>query len=156
MDWEKAIERWAPTGLAVIAGIATAFAYPHTSLREDTIAPVLNATVSVGSIAVGFVATAMAMLYSMSASRLIHELKRSSDKRWLRIINYAIESLAWCFVLVIASWIGLFGHYGTATRLNHCLSVFWMSLAIGSGVSVVRVLSVFVLVLHADAKNSLD
>ncbi|TYS67043.1 hypothetical protein FZC76_16075 [Sutcliffiella horikoshii] len=110
----------------------------------------LSATISMGSIAVGFLAAAITLMPSLEGNKFLSKLKQLGGYK--KILNALLLAIALLFILCLISLVGLFFDLetvSTITSLFLYLWIFFFIVAIYS-VSVVIVTFLFYLRLSAD------
>lgn len=128
-----------------IGGIAAAAVYLYfPALRKhifpDTIPNLLTAIVSVGGIAVGFLAAAKAILISVDDRPIIKRMKEA--KVYSRVMGYLRAAIRWSFLLALVSAAALVIDYRGITSWDWPYAIgtaFWLFLATGAILSYYRV-----------------
>ena len=145
--WEK----WYPI---IIAGAVTAIYLSVPALRQYALPPsasaLMAAIVSIGGIAIGFLATAKSILVSIDDREIIQKLKSSGYYR--RIISYLRTAIRWSFLLTGYSAAALLVEFGPSTNWSFAHSVgfsIWLLLATVSTLSYYRVINIFYAVLES-------
>jgi hypothetical protein len=140
------IERWWPVSLGIIASVVywSVFRdFKPAAERKD----VLGATLSIGAIAVGFLANAKAILFSIDKKRVIVQLKDSRYYGYL--VDYLMSAVRWSFVLAIISAAGLVVELGKHERWYSVGRAFWVFVLFAGMASYYRVVHVFGTILRS-------
>ncbi|MCC6493498.1 MAG: hypothetical protein IT424_10800 [Pirellulales bacterium] len=147
LTWEK----WYPI---LIASAVTAIYLSVPALRQYALPPtasaLMAAIVSIGGIAIGFLATAKSILVSIDDREIIQKLKSSGYYK--RIIAYLRTAIRWSFLLTGYSAAALLVEFGPATSWSFSYSVgfsVWLLLATASALSYYRVINIFYAVLES-------
>ena len=101
-------EEWFPWLLSVV-GLVAYFFILSDSPMPKTFDAVLNAVISVSSIAFGFLTASLAILLSLQTSRVIRQLRASG--KYELVVNYHVVAIRWSLALTITSVLGLFIDY---------------------------------------------
>ena len=131
-------EEWSPLIFSGI-GLLIYVLVPIDFTLPKTFDSVLNAVISVSSIAFGFLTASLAILLSLQTSRVIRQLRTSG--KYELVVNYHVAAIRWSLALTVVSVLGLFFDY--ETPLVACWFWFakgaWIFLALVSFASCVRV-----------------
>ena len=117
-------EEWFPWIFATIGMAMYLLLVPHELALPKTFDSVLNAVISVSSIAFGFLTASLAILLSLQSSRVIKQL-RTAGKHEL-VVRYHLVAIRWSLALTITSVFGLFLDY------TQPLTASWFGFAKGS------------------------
>jgi hypothetical protein len=146
-------ERTFPLLGAVLGGGIVACILWHTQWEPPKqFHDLLPAIINVAAIAIGFLSAALAILFTISGSRIMVHLR---DTDYLRhVVNYMIEGITWAFLLAVASGAGVmidpekpFGHYQLVLS-------FLGALTCGAALSYLRIVRIFATILKANAKRT--
>ncbi|MEZ6099972.1 MAG: hypothetical protein R3E01_13470 [Pirellulaceae bacterium] len=143
-----AIERWYPVlGGAVVAIVYFAVPVLRQYALPATASTLMAAIVSIGGIAIGFLATAKSILVSIDDKAIIAKLKKSGYYR--RIISYLRYAVRWSFALTIYSAALLLVDLNSGWTIWHSAGFsLWLLLAVASTLSYYRVINIFYAVLE--------
>jgi hypothetical protein len=141
------IERWYPEfGGAVLA--SAYFMLRHElSLPPDTVTNLFTAVVSVSAIAVGFLATAQSILFSIEEKRAIRFLKDAG--KFGTLISYMMTAVNLSFLLAAASAVGLLINWKAAATWQIGAFTVWTLLLGTAALSYYRVVSIFSAILRS-------
>jgi len=144
------IEKWYPLTLGLIITILYC-SYFSKNLLPESWKEILSAVTTLSGIAIGFISTAMSILFTISSSNIVQQIIKTNN--YDKLINYFLDAINLLFLLILLSLIGLFIDI---KALGHTLQVLasgvWIFALITSGLSSYRVIRVFASVLRA-AKN---
>jgi hypothetical protein len=142
--------RWYPEVLAVLAGVLYfGIHLTRTYKMPQSANDLMGATVNLCAIAVGFLATAKAILISVDDKRLIADLKDTGHYR--EIVRYLRCAITWAFMLACWSAAGLFldiGRLPTWTKWYAAGTAVWVASGVGTFLSCHRVIHVFYVLLE--------
>jgi len=127
-------------GAAIVAGTYLYLPTLRTHVFPETIPNLLAAIVSVGGIAVGFLATAKAILISIDDRPIIVRMKHA--KVYTRIMGYLRAAIRWSFLLALVSAAALVIDFRGVTSWSWTHAVgtaIWLFLATGSILSYIRI-----------------
>jgi hypothetical protein len=143
---------WEKRYPAVVAA-AVAAAYFYADRRYQLAAPqrdLMGVVVSVSAIAVGFLATAKAILFTIQDRTVIKYFKDSD--RYTTLVDYLMGAIYWSFFSAGLSTLALFFDL---TKLNWWECRFgmtiWVFLVVVATLSYFRVLRIFGLILRSQA-----
>lgn len=144
--WEK----WYPLSLGAIFTILCCSYFSKNNL-PDSWKEILSSATTLSSIAIGFLATAMSILFTISNSHVVKQIINTNS--YDKLINYFLDAINWLFWLVLFSFIGLFVDIRAWQKPLQLLACgLWFFSLITSGLSSYRVIRVFAAVLRA-ARN---
>ncbi|MDZ7952443.1 hypothetical protein [Nostoc sp. DedQUE09] len=141
----KNIERWYP----ITFGLALTVLYCSllrskplpTSLKD-----VFSAATTLSGIAIGFLATAMSILFTIGNTNVVKQMKNSN--KYTILINYFMDAINWSFLLASLSFFGLFVEIKTFGSLQWLVFGIWLFTLLTSGLSSYRVIRVFAAILR--------
>jgi hypothetical protein len=141
----KNIERWYP----ITFGLALTVLYCSllrskplpTSLKD-----VFSAATTLSGIAIGFLATAMSILFTIGNTNVVKQMKNSN--KYTILINYFMDAINWSFLLASLSFLGLFVEIKTFGSLEWLVFGIWLFTLLTSGLSSYRVIRVFAAILR--------
>lgn len=140
------IERWYPVLLGLlIASCYYWFLQSHplpNSLKE-----LFGAATTLSGIAIGFLATAESILFSINHTYVVRQLK--STNTYKKLINYFMDAIQWSFVLAIFSFIGLFINFTNQQYWHSLAFSLWVFFLVTAGLSAYRVIDIFASVLRS-------
>ena len=109
----------------------------------------LSATISMGSIAVGFLAAAITLMPSLEGNKFLVKLKDLGGYK--KLLNALLNSTALLFILCLISLIGLFFNIETATQFTNCYLYVWIFIFSLTILSVSFVIWIFLYYLKLSA-----
>lgn len=110
----------------------------------------LQATINVAAIAVGFLVAAKGILISSHDREIVKNLKAA--KQFLPLVNYFIAATGWCLSLcLLSAWL-LVIDLGHVSPFTQYLLWGWIALLGGAGVASARVIYLFNKILRNMAK----
>jgi hypothetical protein len=116
----------------------------------STLPDLFAAVISVGAIAIGFLATAKTILISLNDRPVIQKLRTTGYYRW--VVGYILEAINWSFAMTLMSAAGLlmtFAPAGQEQDLWHGLFLaVWATSLAGAALSYFRVVRVLSKVLR--------
>lgn len=145
----RVVEKWFPVAVGLfVAAIYLAVEPLRNRPLPASFTALLSAAISVGGIAIGFLATAKSILISIDDKEIVRNLKKVD--RYKSILKYIKSAIFWCFLASIASAIGLLIDLspGSAWKLvDSLMFACWIFLAVTSALASYRVVSVFYAIL---------
>lgn len=139
MDFiKKRAERWCPLILGLFIG-CIGFRLLETNYLIDIRKELFLATLSFGSITIGFLATAKSILFSIGGSTIIKWLKRA--KLFNILIDYLLDGINWSFALVIISILGLMINFISTQLFTSVYLQIWLITFCINLLSVYRVVT---------------
>ncbi|WP_211750346.1 hypothetical protein [Paenibacillus sp. Marseille-Q4541] len=102
---------------------------------------ILNSTISIGSIAVGFLAAAVTLLPSLGSNKLVKVLKQMGA--YTKLIKYLISAIVALFLTSLLSVLGLFLVQDSMGIINRIFLGVWIYAFIFSILSSFRVIRNF-------------
>lgn len=129
----------------LVGGLAVGGVYLSVgSLRDyvmpDTISNLLAAVVSVGGIAVGFLATAKSILIAVDDRPIVERMKEA--KIYRRVLRYFRAAIFWSFLLTVVSVVALFFDYKGLKQWDwpHAIGTsVWLAVAAASVLAYHRI-----------------
>lgn len=143
----KIIEKWYPF---TVGGMVAAL-YLWLGWYKDmppNLKELLAAVISVSAIAVGFMATAKSILFSIEKKRAVRMLKEAGE--FSTLIDYLMASVNWSFLLGLLSVVGLVLDFSKMAWWRPCLAAMWLLLFVTAGVACYRVIHVLSKILRAN------
>ena len=140
------IEKWYPLAIGLMAMFLYYFTASNIKL-PNSMQNIFSAAANLSAIAIGFLGATMAILLSISHSRVIKALKQAG--KYTRLINYFNSAIKASFCLAILSFLGLVVDaviIGLPQKIFICAWVFSL---IFSGAMVYRVIDVFSEILRS-------
>lgn len=134
------VERYYPFVLALIAPILVCY---FDILPKDIVnyKDILNSTISIGSIAVGFLAAAVTLLPSLGSNRLVQVLKQMGAYR--KLLQYLITAIIGLFITALLSVVGLFIDPQKYETINHFFLIVWSYMFFFAVLASIRVIQNF-------------
>lgn len=142
------IEGWGPLVLSVAAAIV-AFVWARERPLPGTLDNLLNATVGLSAIAVGFLATAKSILLSMNDRWVVKQLKKVGY--YQRLMGYFMGAIRWSFALAALSAFGLLIDFQTDKQPHPFSFAVWIFTLVGTGACSYRVIHLFTRILRTAA-----
>lgn len=142
LTWEKNY----PKVLAGVALLVAWFAFPHLP-HTGHAEPLLSSTINLAGIAIGFLATAKAIVYSLGSSRL---MKAYRDLGYTKhLADYFMSAIYWSFFLAAlsAACLVLRGSVPHMAKLG--LEAVWVAILVGALAAYHRILMIFQLILRS-------
>lgn len=143
------LERWHPALFFWAALLAQIF-FKFT-ITQDKITGTANALLTIYAIILGFVSTAISILFSVQDRKFMRTLKTSGA--YHEIIKYHWSAMRWCFIVVLISiTIVIIGDNSVLTSWQKCLMFkLVMSTAIGAMMATFRVMHLFQKIVMRDS-----
>jgi hypothetical protein len=136
---ELEFERWYPlAGAGCAAGIVSLFNLSGTDGFRD----LLQASVNLGAITVGFLATSKAILFAIGQKETVLALQ--SGNKWSMLIDYLMHAIYSSFLLAILSGLLLLVPFKCPAAWHHwiaCLWVFSLVLSFLTSFRIIRFVS---------------
>lgn len=140
------VEAWGPLVVGgITAGAALLWAWNRP--LPSTLSNLLNATVGVSAIAIGFLATAKSMLFSMNEKWVVVQLRRIGYFK--RLMDYFMRSIRWSFVLAILSSVGLLIDLQGESDPHPWLFAIWVFVVMETALCSYRVIHLFSKILRS-------
>ncbi|WP_448266397.1 hypothetical protein [Nostoc sp. DSM 114159] len=114
---------------------------------------VFSAAITISSISIGFLATAMSILFTIGNSYILDKIKQNGA--FNRLINYFMDAVKWCFIVAIFSFICLFFELKTMQGIQSAIFALWIFCSITSLLSSYRVIDVFADILKSTANTKI-
>jgi hypothetical protein len=151
----RRIENWYPTVGAVAVAL---FVVVYCRWQSGWIPPkatsdVLSAVINVSAIAVGFLAAAKSILFTIEHTRIIRLLK--SANRLREVVRYMMRAINVSFALAGVSTAALLADADAHHWYTSPLAVVWSFLLAASALTYYRVIRIFSIILEAsDGKQT--
>jgi hypothetical protein len=142
---DKIFERWYPIICSFLLALLYGALFGET-FYSLPIRDVLSSVLSVAGIIIGFVATAMSILFTIEKKQIILQLKDVEYYRML--IDYFASSIRWTFMLMLLSCIGLVGNYNQPAFWQAAGFNVWLWVLLTTGFSCYRLLEIFAKILR--------
>lgn len=139
------IEKWYPMILGLVAFSVGACYLWHNPIPV-ALRDLFSVAVSIGAIAVGFLGTAMSILYTIERRWIVKQLKRAG--LFDRLIGYLLHAIWWCLLLAVLSGAGLLLDLKNPANWYSWPVAVWGGVLIGALASCVRVLRLFAMILQ--------
>lgn len=133
-------EKFYPLVLAIL-GPAAVFYFKLMPSDIANFKDILNSTISIGSIAVGFLAAAVTLLPSLGSNKLVRVLKQMGA--YTKLIKYLISAIVALFLTSLLSVIGLFLVLNSMDLINKIFLGAWSYAFLFSILSSYRVIRNF-------------
>ncbi len=147
--WAKVFECWFPWAIAILAGLVGYF-YACDGGIPTRFCHLLNVTVSISAIAVGFLGTAMAILMSITKKKLVELMKRGTGEYFDRLIDFLITAILSCCALALLSGFGLLFDFSVAAEWHHLGFGIWLGVLSLAASTCWRIISIFAMVLKSE------
>lgn len=142
----KKTEKWYPLAIGIIIGLCCYLVLLGNSL-PSSLKELFSAATTLSGIAIGFLGSAESILFSISETNVIKQLKNTN--RYKILINYFMDAINWSFLLAVLSLIGLFIDFATFQPWHSIAFSFWALTLVTAGLSCYRVIDVFALILRS-------
>lgn len=140
------LERWYPLMVGLIVAI-TYFCFFRNYPLPVSLKDLLSAVTNLSGIAVGFLATAQSILFSLPKKYVIQQLKITG--MYNRLINYFMSAIQWSFGLAVISAIGLLIDFTKSQSWHPIALSLWLFFLVTTSLSYYRVIEVFTALLRA-------
>ena len=130
------LEGWYPWILALGASVAAFF---FDLAGTDGFRDLLQSTVNLSAIVVGFLATAKSILFTIGQKEIVVAMKKTD--KWGMLIDYMMTAIYTALILAMASGSLLLVKFSKPERWHHwlaCAWVFCLFLALFSSLRVIR------------------
>jgi len=153
---QRIIERWYPfVGGLVAAGIYLAVPRFRTYVFPEALPTLLSAVVTIGGVAVGFLATIKSILLTIDDKPIIHRVKNAG--LYVPILDYLRAAFFWSFALTVVSAAALFTDYKGLTfwgRWYAAGTAVWLFVAVAAILSYYRASAIWYTILkNLDVKH---
>ncbi|MGE5523160.1 MAG: hypothetical protein ACM3SS_05540 [Rhodospirillaceae bacterium] len=139
------VERWLPVVLAALATAAWRYVDPQPTLSEQAVNDFLSASINIGAILTGFLATSKAILMALPADSVMGRIRSS---RYIDdLANYLAQAIWGCLTFAVANLVGFFaiGHFQASWEW---FGTVWLALAVFSVGAFVRVTTIMLQILR--------
>ncbi|MBC1277669.1 hypothetical protein GNF10_17320 [Nostoc sp. UCD121] len=143
---QKNIEKWYP----ITFGLAFTILYCLFSLGKalpSSLKDIFSAATTLSSIAIGFLAAAMSILFAIGNTNVIKQMKNAN--KYIMLINYFMDAINWSFLLASLSFLGLFIEIKNFGSWEWLAFAIWLFTLLTCGLSCYRVIRVFAAILRA-------
>jgi hypothetical protein len=148
------LERFYPILIGAICGYGAWNLFQNKPLPEKTYDMMANG-INIGGIAVGFMATTIALVYTLQSSYIIAQLKKLGHFQTFLI--YFNAALRWCIFLVVVGAVGFFLDFkgqGNPPKVELFPRIFfsiWACVFITAGLSAIRFIRILFKILHDES-----
>lgn len=139
-------EQFVPICLGAVAAVAFV-AIRGDKVPAETPKELLGAGVSIGAIAVGFLANSKAILFSIDRKRIIEQLRDTNYYNYL--VTYLMSAINWSLALAILSAVGLTIDLRIPQRWHAWGVAAWLWIAVTSISTYYRVINIFARILRS-------
>ena len=152
----RIVERWYPlAGGFVVSCVYLSVPQLRQYVFPATLPVLLSAVVTIGGVAVGFLATIKSILLTIDDKPIMGRIKDGG--LYIQIVDYLRAAFFWSFALTILSAFALFIDYQKLSEWSaaHAAgTAAWLWVATSAGLSYYRVSSIWYTVLkHLDVKH---
>ena len=112
----------------------------------------LEASITVSSIAVGFLATSKSILIALDDKAIVRNLKKIGH--YGRLTDFFITGIYTCFILTLLSSVLLLIDFKQINVWKELLIALWLFIASYSTCACYRIIRLFSLILHKGAKQN--
>ncbi|MUG92822.1 hypothetical protein F7734_10320 [Scytonema sp. UIC 10036] len=140
------LERWYPVTFGFFI-TALCYLLFRSKPLPSSLKDIFSAATTLSGIAVGFLATAMSILFTISNTFVVKQIKNTN--KYTRLINYFMDAINWSFLLAAFSLVGLFIDINNLGVWQWSAFGIWLFTLITSGLSSYRVIRVFAAILRA-------
>lgn len=137
-------ERFYPLVTGLTIGLLFLVLY-WNSVLPKSVKDLLTAALTIGSISIGFLATAKSILFSMEQKKVIRILKDVGKFRVL--VKYLMSAVHWSFFWAVLSGIGLLIDFDSPAAWHPRIFSLWVAITVTACLSYYRVVSMFSAVL---------
>jgi len=134
------LERTYPLILSALAVITSVW-FKFSLLDLKNYKDIMSSSISLGSIAVGFLAAAITLMPSLSNNELVKNLKRLGA--YQKLLRYIIVAIIGLFAISILSISGLFINNEAHVLLKDIFGNIWIFVFVFAILSIVRVIHLF-------------
>ena len=139
-------EQWYPIGIAVGSGAVTAFCTLRWRWTPPaTVKDLFPSIVNVAAIAIGFLAAAQAILFSIEQKKIIQQLKDAEYFDF--VVDYMSTAIAWSFALALFTSVAMLIDWekqaGYPQKMIAAALSLWVALLVVTVLSYFRVVRVF-------------
>ncbi len=140
------IEKWYPLVTGFV--LTSCYLYFLRSYRlSNSLKDLFSAATTLSGIAIGFLATAESILFTIDQTRTIKRLKGAGVYK--KLINYFTDAIKWSFVLATLSFVGLVIDFTNPQPWHYIVLSFWLFCFVTAGLSCYRVIDVFASLLRS-------
>lgn len=132
-------------------GVILAFISKFNLLEIESYKEIMSSSISLGSIAVGFLAAAITLLPSLSNNELVKNLKRLGA--YQKLLLYIIKAIIGLFIISILSIVGLFITNISIGIVRDLFGYTWIFIFIVAILSIIRVIHLFLKFLVLTQNN---
>lgn len=132
-------------------GVILAFISKFNLLEIESYKEIMSSSISLGSIAVGFLAAAITLLPSLSNNELVKNLKRLGA--YQKLLLYIIKAIIGLFIISILSIVGLFITNISIGIVRDLFGFTWIFIFIVAILSIIRVIHLFLKFLVLTQNN---
>ncbi|WP_280150133.1 hypothetical protein P5485_012980 [Bacillus pumilus] len=132
-------------------GVVLAFISKFKLLELESYKEIMSSSISLGSIAVGFLAAAITLLPSLSNNELVKNLKRLGA--YQKLLLYIIKAIIGLFIISILSIVGLFITNISIGIVRDLFGYTWIFIFIVAILSIIRVIHLFLKFLVLTQNN---
>ncbi len=139
-------EKWYP----LVLGFIISWCYYWFSVGNhlpNSLKELFSAATTLSGIAIGFLATAKSILFSINQTHIVRQLKNTN--KYKTLINYFMDAINWSFLLAILSLTGLFIDFANLQSWHSIAFSFWVFSLVTAGLSCYRVIDVFATILRS-------
>ncbi|MEQ8467683.1 hypothetical protein [Coleofasciculus sp. E1-EBD-02] len=113
----------------------------------ESLKDLLSAVTNLSGIAIGFLAAAQSILFSLPRKYVIQQLKKAG--MYSRLLNYFMTAIQWSFVLAVISAFGLLIDFTKSQSWHSLAFSVWLFILTTASLSYYRVIEVFTALLRA-------
>jgi hypothetical protein len=139
------IERWHPHVLGIGVAIAFAKVFHASPLNEPALKDIFSSALNLSGIAVGFLATANAIVLSLDNKPIVTRLKELGA--YTNLVKYLIVGIRWAFTLALASAAVLLYNQFTAVQRVYAIAA-WLGIGVVCGLACFRIARLFASILN--------
>lgn len=140
------LERWYPLIFGFTCSIIYLIFFRRYPLPES-LKDLLSAVTNLSGIAIGFLAAAQSILFSLPRKYVIQQLKKAG--MYSRLLNYFMTAIQWSFVLAVISAFGLLIDFTKSQSWHSLAFSVWLFILTTASLSYYRVIEVFTALLRA-------
>lgn len=140
-------ERWYPAAGGGLGTLIVLVASPDCSTFAG-FRDILTLVVSIAAIGIGFLGTAMSILYSIDEKWIVRQMRKAGYYKTL--LSYLLGAIRTCFLLAVVTGCGLFVDLQRDGVFQGIVFAMWAGLVVAAILSSYRVISIFVGILQSE------
>lgn len=134
--------------LGIVAFIVAWRTYPHTDIDAEHIRLMLSTAVGIGGIAVGFLATALAILLAAGDAPPVRQFRRNKHGRFRDVVQLNHRAIVYTLLLAVLSGAGVVIDHTGNDGWHRFGAALWLGLAAASVAAVYRFIRILASLLR--------